>query len=1199
MSKSISMTPLEQELIQQYYFHENKSANLIDRPDITSSLLSYLTSDAKIPHCLVGESGSGKTSIMALMAQKIKAKQPNAFVVYRFIGITPSSSGARQLLQSLYTQISQLLVKRNKNDEDEEEDSEPEVPADFSVLVRDFSALLHKTKEENPLYIFLDSLDQLSNEDSGHSLRWLPWELPDYVHLVVSVLNTQKIYETIKLHKSMSDECFTYVSHITTADAIPIMKSLLSLKGRRISEAQQQIAEKAFQECPLPLYVKVASDIMSKWPSYIPPELCRLEENLPNLISQSVLRTLELVHGEKLVSHALGLISAAKEGLSSKELEDILSCTEEILCDVYQWWKPPLRVLPPMLWKRIRDDLGGYLIERGSSGAIVYRWYHRQFWEAAENRYLKNEKGEHGVSKREARHIDLANYFDGKWSSPNKVPYIDESGKQAACDRLISKQPLQFSHTVFNLRKLNELPYHHTMSNIPSSYTTSLFNFDFIAAKCAAKLHHELVQDYQFALQNIDGAKNPDYVARLTYFLEFVEKNLHILNRFPHQALQLALNSPDVLEITAEAKEQAIHATRPFINWVNKSQDIDPCIKTYVNSEQVTHFSVAQDESAIALINESSTRISVVNLNTCAEITKFTAKGGAVKCVKLFENGKKILAGTARSMEMWDVSSNEVIFNQQTGYVAAIDISPDGSWVISAGDELAVWSVDKKEILVKLDDGESSDSTNQKATLVERAYSHCLISPLGDVFATVRIETENVAIWDATNFQLRGRIAGVHSTKNSPCSISFSSNGKYLITTSIDAAKGKCVIWDVHSRTQIKAVTAKFGAEFGCLASDEKRLLVAEGQLLKIYDADTGKDICTYQGHRGEVSGVKFLQGGKFLVSAAMDKTVKVWDTSVQQVASTDYRAEEGNVRACVFAPDGASFSYASPLMEGFVKIGKFGTKPTPRSFKIWPQKSQIYSLVYSPYGILASHKGVARLIDPLNGKIKGEYKCQGIIRANISPDGKLIGCATNSTPNSFHLFDAASAKEISSSSKPFFGNHKHATDCCIFSPDGKRIATGGQHLNIIDLSPPYNQIEVADSWHTQFVESCAFSPDGTLLAAEAELVKKVRMWKTTAKGEQKHHFAIWDTSGIKFMHEVRGSIKTVKFLSQHYIFVLEQHGIWLFDLRSVPLSPLATFLRPSSARFSSGDMFGNLIVAFDEMGTVYYFTVSNFSVTN
>ncbi len=66
------------------------------------------------------------------------------------------------------------------------------------------------------------------------------------------------------------------------------------------------------------------------------------------------------------------------------ELEDILSCDEEVLQDVFQWWVPPLRRIPPLLWVRIRSELAPYLVERGlEGGAPVLTWYHRQFSETA------------------------------------------------------------------------------------------------------------------------------------------------------------------------------------------------------------------------------------------------------------------------------------------------------------------------------------------------------------------------------------------------------------------------------------------------------------------------------------------------------------------------------------------------------------------------------------------------------------------------------------------------------------------------------------------------------------------------------------------------------------------------------------------------------------------------------------------------
>ena len=70
---------------------------------------------------------------------------------------------------------------------------------------------------------------------------------------------------------------------------------------------------------------------------------------------------------------------------TANELEDILSCDDEVLNDVYEWWVPPVRRLPPLLWVRIQTDLGPYLVERGLKGGTpVLSWYHRQFREAAE-----------------------------------------------------------------------------------------------------------------------------------------------------------------------------------------------------------------------------------------------------------------------------------------------------------------------------------------------------------------------------------------------------------------------------------------------------------------------------------------------------------------------------------------------------------------------------------------------------------------------------------------------------------------------------------------------------------------------------------------------------------------------------------------------------------------------------------------------
>ena len=60
----------------------------------------------------------------------------------------------------------------------------------------------------------------------------------------------------------------------------------------------------------------------------------------------------ETKHGWPLVSHALAYVTAAKNGVSETELEDLISLDDKVLDDIYQYHLPPTRRIPPLLWTR-------------------------------------------------------------------------------------------------------------------------------------------------------------------------------------------------------------------------------------------------------------------------------------------------------------------------------------------------------------------------------------------------------------------------------------------------------------------------------------------------------------------------------------------------------------------------------------------------------------------------------------------------------------------------------------------------------------------------------------------------------------------------------------------------------------------------------------------------------------------------------
>lgn len=63
--------------------------------------------------------------------------------------------------------------------------------------------------------------------------------------------------------------------------------------------------------------------------------------------------------------------SPGRHGLSEPELKDVLSLDDEVLQAVYRDWTPPSRELlrfPPLLWVRLRRDLGHCLARRPVDG---------------------------------------------------------------------------------------------------------------------------------------------------------------------------------------------------------------------------------------------------------------------------------------------------------------------------------------------------------------------------------------------------------------------------------------------------------------------------------------------------------------------------------------------------------------------------------------------------------------------------------------------------------------------------------------------------------------------------------------------------------------------------------------------------------------------------------------------------------------
>lgn len=159
------------EILQHLHACNNSVKVFYGREDSLEQIKNYMLGDSDKILVLYGEGGCGKTSLLAKAASLSTAKEwfQNAkpISVVRFLGTTPDSSALTPTLISICQQISYNFVI-----------SFDTIPDDLVPLTAHFKQLLALATKEQPLVLFLDSVDQLTGTQD--KVSWLPTRLPPY-----------------------------------------------------------------------------------------------------------------------------------------------------------------------------------------------------------------------------------------------------------------------------------------------------------------------------------------------------------------------------------------------------------------------------------------------------------------------------------------------------------------------------------------------------------------------------------------------------------------------------------------------------------------------------------------------------------------------------------------------------------------------------------------------------------------------------------------------------------------------------------------------------------------------------------------------------------------------------------------------------------------------------------------------------------
>ncbi len=282
-------------------------------------------------------------------------------------------------------------------------------------------------------------------------------------------------------------------------------------------------------------------------------------------------------------------------------------------------------------------------------------------------------------------------------------------------------------------------------------------------------------------------------------------------------------------------------------------------------------------------------------------------------------------------------------------------------------------------------------------------------------------------------------------------SVSFSPDGRKLVTAGGMWGKGEVILWDVATGAPSRIESG--GSIVDVSFSPDGRTLAygaRGGPVVKLRDVST-RTVATTEGRYDfGFTCLSYSPDGKIIATGHENGTIMLWDVATRTLAAT-LSGHNGGVYSLAFSPNGNTL--ASGASDENVKLWDVAART---SFSTLPVKQPVTTVAFSP-------------------------------------DGSLVAAGTWFLR--VKLWNATTGQEVDA-----FSDHRALVRGISFSPDGKTLASVSEDGAVVLRDLAAQTVTTIDG-HSASVLRLAFSPDGATLASyNSSYGSGIKIWDTTTR---------------------------------------------------------------------------------------------------